>query len=199
MADTNALTFKFLLVGDGGVGKTSLVHSLRDQTFDTSVESTVGVEFSILPVTIDDTNINLHIWDTAGQEVYRALSRSYYRDAIGVLLLFAFNDHQSFDSLEEWMSNIKSLCHPKARVILVGNKTDLAESRAVTRPEIDRFASANGITFIETSAKASTNVREAFYKLAQDVLNGIKSNEIRLEQQTGEPVPTKKEDKKCCN
>ena len=134
------LALKFLMIGDAGVGKTSLVHSARENKFNPNIDSTVGIEFSVLPININGQTVNIQLWDTAGQEVYRSLSRSYYRDAIGVLLIFSFTDHLSFEHLDNWVKDVKNLCHPKARILLIGNKVDLTEEKQVTNVEIQQFA-----------------------------------------------------------
>ena len=171
------------MIGDAGVGKTSLVHSARDKKFNPNIDSTVGIEFSVLPININGVTVNIQLWDTAGQEVYRSLSRSYYRDAIGVLLIFSFTDHQSFDHLDGWVKDVKALCHPKAKILLIGNKIDLTEEKRVTNIEIQQFAEARNLEFMETSAKSNQNVSEAFYKIASIVMNGIQTNDIKIATQ----------------
>ena len=178
------LTFKFLMIGDTGVGKTSLVHRLCLNEFKESIESTIGLEYMIYKLLISDTKIQLQIWDTAGQEQYRSLGRSYYRDALGVLIVFSFNDQKSVDRLDEWISDAKNYCHPCVRILLVGNKIDLEEDRVVSKSEIEAFAKKRKLEYIETSAKININVQEAFYKAARNVYQGIITNEIKLDYNT---------------
>ena len=194
------LALKFLMIGDAGVGKTSLVHSAREKKFNPNIDSTVGIEFSVLPMNVNGQNVNIQLWDTAGQEVYRSLSRSYYRDAIGVLLIFSFTDHLSFEHLDNWVKDVKNLCHPKARILLIGNKVDLTEEKQVTNVEIQQFAETRNLEFIETSAKTNVNVTEAFFKIAQIVMTGIQTNEIQLSTQNEVNIKNLQEPEKSkCN
>ena len=96
------------------------------------------------------------------------------------MLVFSYNNHESFESLGQWISDAHNLCHPQAKIMLVGNKSDLIDERRVSKTEIEEFAQSNRIEFIETSAKLNTNVAEAFYRCARSILQGIAANEIRL-------------------
>ena len=195
------LTFKFLLVGDGAVGKTSLVRRLCKGSYSDTTEETVGVEFMPHSITIENQLIKLQIWDTAGQEQYRSLGRAYYRNALGVLLVFSIDNHSSFESLQKWLDDIRSLCHPHARVLLVASKCDLEEQRKITKTEIESFVQSYNLEYIESSAKNNINVEEAFYKLASDVLNAVKLNEIQITtQQAPKTIETTEEKKSgCCH
>jgi small GTP-binding protein len=193
------LTFKILVIGDSAVGKTSLVQRLCRNIFTETTEETIGVEFVPHSLIIDDQEVKLQIWDTAGQEQYRTLSRAYYRNAIGVLLVFSYENTVSFDHLESWLNDVRSLCHPNAKVILVGNKSDLIEERNITNSQITQFAQSNNLEFIEASAKDNSNVSEAFYNLAREILNSVKSNEINLGPPHKKIIETpKKEEEDCC-
>ena len=152
-------------------------------------------------ITIENQLINLQIWDTAGQEQYRSLGRAYYRNALGVLLVFSIDNHSSFESLQKWLDDIRSLCHPHARVLLVASKCDLEEQRKITKTEIESFVQSYNLEYIESSAKNNINVEEAFYKLASDVLNAVKLNEIQITtQQAPKTIETTEEKKSgCCH
>ena len=198
---TQPITFKFLLVGDGAVGKTSLVRRLCRGTYSGTTEETVGVEFMPHTLTIDKTQVKLQIWDTAGQEQYRSLGRAYYRCAVGVLLVFAVDNHASFESLERWLTDVRNLCHPHAKILLVASKSDLIEERRVTKAEIETFVETFGLEYIESSAKCNVNVEEAFFKLARDVLNSVQLNEIQLSATPSSPKINEKpknEEGGCC-
>lgn len=198
MSSSNTLTFKFLLVGDQAVGKTSLVHRLCRNSYDSFTEETVGVEFMPYNLTIEKTQLKLQIWDTAGQEQYRSLAKAYFRNAVGVILFFAIDNHNSFMHLESWLNDIRSLCHKNCKVLIVASKIDLINDRKITKDEIQRFISNFDLEYIETSAKENTNVKEAFYKLAQDVLHAVQKGEIQIGPATPEIVPKKQETKGCC-
>ncbi|OHT01494.1 Ras family protein [Tritrichomonas foetus] len=195
------LCFKFLLIGDGAVGKTSLVRRLCQDEFDQDVETTIGVEFLTKTLTINDSEVKLQIWDTAGHERYRSVGKAYYRNAIGVLLVFSLCSKRSFTSLDMWMSEAKKYCHPRAKIILVGNKVDLINDREVTLAEAETYAKSNGMQYIESSAKENTNVLESFLMVTQDVHRAVITNEIQLMQPIGPAIEEENEDKpkkKCC-
>jgi len=186
---TNSLTFKFLIVGDGAVGKTSIVRRMCHNTFSDNTEETVGVEFMPLTMNIDKSSVKLQIWDTAGQEQYRSLGRAYYRNAVGVLLVFSYDDHSSFEHLDQWLTDVRTLCHQHAQILLVGNKCDLSDHRRVTSSEIEQFISTFEVDFIELSAKNNLNVEQAFYTLTRNVLQAVVSNEIILAPSTQPKIP----------
>ena len=166
---SSRFTFKFLIVGDGSVGKTSIVRRLTRNDFDTDTEATVGVEFITHVITVDNTAIKLQIWDTAGQEKYRSVGKAYYRDAVGVLLVFSLTSHESFESLSEWLEDVRPFCHKSAKIVLIGNKSDLSDKREVTTSEAQNFATSNNLDYFETSALANKNITEAFYQVADEV------------------------------
>lgn len=193
------LTFKFLMIGDAGVGKTALVRRLITNEFSDLIDSTIGIDYSLYKLTIGDTKVQMQIWDTAGQEQYRSLSQAYYRDAVGVLIVFSYNNHKSFEGLEDWIADVRNYCHPKARILLVGNKIDLEDERNVSKAEIEQFSTTNHLEYIETSAKTNANVKEAFHKAARNVFQYVITNEIHIGVQPTLYEPQEEEDKsKCC-
>ena len=195
------INLKLLMIGNSGVGKTSLVQRLCVNSFSESNDPTLGVEFMVYPMKINDTMVQLQIWETAGQEKYQALGRTYCLGAVGIMLVFAFNDHDSLDKMEDWINNARSLCNPHACMLLVGNKIDLTESREISRTEVEQFAQAHQLEFIETSAKTSINVAEAFYKTARNILLAVAAKEIKLPMQIHDQpaIDKTKTKKRCCN
>ena len=177
----NVTNLKILLTGNGGVGKTSMIHRLVKDEFSTTIEQTIGVEFLAYNMEIDDKKVKLQLWDTAGQEQYRALGKIYYRNAIGVLCVFSIIDHNSFLALKDWLKDVRMLCHPNAKIIIVGNKADLSEERQITESEIQSLCSSYSVEYIESSAKTGQNVKETFYRLARDILIGLHTGDIVLQ------------------
>ena len=179
-----AFSFKFLLVGNAGVGKTSLVRRFCKGEFDQSLAPTVAVEFLTKIVEFDGTKLKLQIWDTAGQERYRSVGKAYYRSAVGVLCVFSLADHSTLDAVGDWLKEVRRYCHPQAKVVVVGNKVDLVEQRRVTSEEARGLAEREGCEYQETSAKEATNVDECFYQMARDVYRLVVTNELNLQEPT---------------
>jgi small GTP-binding protein len=169
-------TYKFIVVGSSGVGKTAILKRLVEDTFTDDSLSTIGVEFDSTVVTVDNRKVKLQIWDTAGQERFRAIAKAYYRNAAGVFVVYDLTDRRSFDDLNSWMGDIHALCDANAVIQLIGNKADLASRRVVTVAEAERFAGHHHIMYMETSAKLGANIREAFVKVTAAIL-GKKSGQ----------------------
>jgi small GTP-binding protein len=156
--------FKFILIGASGVGKTSLLKRLIDDQFAQETPSTIGVEYVATVVEVDGQPVKLQIWDTAGQEKFRSIAKSYFRHSVGVILVFDIASRRTFDELGPWLSDVHQLCDQNAAVTLIGNKLDLAGQRAVTTADAQVFASNHQLTYIETSARGGDNVVEAFHR-----------------------------------
>ena len=117
--------FKIVLIGDSGVGKSQLLHWYTKDQFKRKSQSTIGMEFATQSVQVGNFHIRAQIWDTAGQERYRAITNAYYRQAIGVLLVYDISKRQTFEDLERWITELRDNADDKIEVILVGNKSDL--------------------------------------------------------------------------
>jgi small GTP-binding protein len=154
--------FKFILVGDSGVGKTALVTRFINHTFLEASAGTVGVEFRTGVMELDGKVVKIQIWDTAGQERYRSLITSYYRGAACAFIVYDVTYSLSFMSVTRWLEQLKVYCPPDCAISIIGNKKDLEEERAVFTEQGAKLAAVNGLSFLETSAKASDNVANAF-------------------------------------
>ena len=143
----------------------------------TSIGTNTGVEFGARLINIDSKQIKLQIWDTAGQESFRSITRSYYRDAAGALLVYDITRRESFNHLIRWLEEARQNGNPNMSIMLIGNKSDLEHRRAVSSKEGEAFASEHGLIFMETSAKTAQNVENAFLKTAEIIYNKIKSGE----------------------
>jgi small GTP-binding protein len=163
-------TFKFIVIGSSGVGKTAILKRLVDDVFTTDSQSTIGVEFLATTIDVEGTQVKLQIWDTAGQERFRAIAKAYFRSAIGVILVFDLTDRKSFDELNQWLVDIHALCDPNAIVTLIGNKLDLVDQRKVTSNEAESFGQLHQLTYFETSALAGDNIQEAFHRTAATII-----------------------------
>jgi small GTP-binding protein len=166
----NAVSAKFIIIGNSGVGKTAILRRLVEDAFTDVSHPTVGVEFESKILTIGDRKMKLQIWDTAGQERFKSIARAYYRNATGVILAFDITDRASFDDLDMWLNDVQSLCNPRAVIQLIGNKTDLASKREISVAEAEAFAERHNVTYLETSAKSGDGVNEAFVRAATAIL-----------------------------
>merc|ERR1712093_504912 len=148
-----AYLFKYIIIGDTGVGKSCLLLQFTDRRFQPIHDLTIGVEFGARMITIDKKQIKLQIWDTAGQESFRSITRSYYRGAAGALLVYDITRRETFNHLANWLEDARQHANPNMTIMLIGNKSDLTHRRAVSREEGEAFAEKYGLVFMETSAK----------------------------------------------
>lgn len=163
--------FKILLVGDSGVGKSSLLLRFTENTYCETFIATIGVDFKIKTVNIDNKVIKLQIWDTAGQERFRTITSSYYRGANAAILVYDITNIKSFDNIEKWLNELNNFSTKNIQKIIVGNKADLHDQRMISYDDAKLFCDDVYIKLIETSAKDSDNVDEMFTLLARDLLN----------------------------
>ena len=170
--------FKFIIIGDTGVGKSCLLLQFTDKRFQHVHDLTIGVEFGARLVNVDGKQIKLQIWDTAGQESFRSITRSYYRGAAGALLCYDITRRETFDHLASWLEDARQHANPNMTIMLVGNKSDLSHRRVVSFEEGQEFANANGLLFLETSAKSSVNVDAAFIDTAKQISDKVKQGTV---------------------
>jgi len=175
-----AFLFKYIIIGDTGVGKSCLLMQFTDNRFRQDHEITIGVEFGSRMITIDNKQIKLQIWDTAGQESFRSITRSYYRGAAGALLVYDVTRRDTFNHLARWLEEARQNGNPNMTIILIGNKCDMDMRRAVSTEEGEQFARENGLIFLETSAKTAHNVVEAFANTAKVIYDKIQNGEVDI-------------------
>lgn len=154
--------FKFIIIGDEAVGKTCLLLQFTDKRYRTTHQVTVGVEFGSRTVDILGKLVKLQCWDTAGQDRFRSIIRSYYRGAAGALLVYDITRRDSFEHVTQWLQEARNNADPDLVITLVGNKCDKAAERQVSYEEGHSFAHTNGLYFLETSAVTGHMVDEAF-------------------------------------
>jgi len=173
--------FKYIIVGDTAVGKSCLLLQFTDKRFQPVHDLTIGVEFGSRTVNIEGNQVKLQIWDTAGQEKFRSITRSYYRGTTGALLAYDITRKETFDHLTEWLEDCKKYSNQNIVIMLIGNKSDLEEKRQVSRAEGEKFAKEHGLIFLETSAKTDENVEEAFIATAKQIYEKAEKGELNLE------------------
>ena len=196
--------FKVLLLGNSDVGKSSLLLRYVDSVWNDAFVPTIGVDFKVKTLTINEKKVKMQIWDTAGQERFRTVVSTYFRGAHGILLLYDVTNRDSFKNLESWLIEIEKNAKEKVLKILIGNKCDLTDDREIQSDEGKAFALRNGMEFMETSAKMNTNVTEAFETLGKLMIEfNSKSNTAtqkknenkNLKASSGMNLKTKKS---CC-
>jgi len=161
--------FKLLLIGDSGVGKSCLLLRFADDTYTESYISTIGVDFKIRTIEEEGKTIKLQIWDTAGQERFRTITSSYYRGAHGIIIVYDVTDRESFNNVKNWMLEIEKYAMDNVNKLLVGNKCDLSAKKVVSFDEGKELADSFKIGFVETSARNSHNVEQAFHQMASEI------------------------------
>mmetsp|Transcript_419 Transcript_419/g.1148 ORF Transcript_419/g.1148 Transcript_419/m.1148 type:complete len:219 (+) Transcript_419:335-991(+) len=171
---------KLLLIGDSGVGKSCLLLRFSDDQFTSSFITTIGIDFKMKKMLIDNKWVKLQIWDTAGQERFRTITNAYYRGAMGILLVYDVTDESSFNNIRNWISNIQQNASESVNKILIGNKCDMDESkRVVSFARGKALADEFGLSFFETSAKNNVQVDDSFTTLAREVKDRLVKESAR--------------------
>ena len=204
-------SFKMIVIGDAGVGKSCLTGRAIKDKFDTDYSPTVGFEFLTFSTKIDNKIIKLQIWDTCGQEVYRSLITNFYRNASLAMMVYSIDSKESFLHINQWLKEIKIHSHPDVKIILIGNKSDLDDNRKVSKEEAQKFKDENQLLYFEeTSAKTGINAKEVFTEAARILFNEHKKYKMRanntreIENTKDNKVPAKlgkveqNRNKACC-
>ena len=188
--------FKILIIGESGVGKTCLLLRFTEDSFTTTFLTTIGIDFKIKIINLEDKLIKLQIWDTAGQERFRTITKTYYKGAHGIILTYDVTDQDSFKNIRNWIKQIEANAQGNVKRVLVGNKCDKPD-RVVTEEEGKKLADDYSMSFFETSAKTNQNVSEVFNYLTKEIL---KSNDLKEGKggQTLDKDKTKGGKKGCC-
>lgn len=163
--------FKVVIIGDSAVGKSNLLSRYARNEFNMHSKATIGVEFQTQSMDIDGKEVKAQIWDTAGQERFRAVTSAYYRGAVGALIVYDISRRTTFDSVSRWLDELNTHSDTTVAKMLVGNKCDLENIRAVSVEEGKNLAEAEGLFFMETSALDSTNVKKAFELVIREIYN----------------------------
>nr|XP_058972215.1 ras-related protein Rab-10-like [Pocillopora verrucosa] len=161
--------FKLILVGDSGVGKTDILFRFSDDAFNTTFQTTIGIEFMMKTIELQGKKIKLQIWDTAGQERFHTITSAYYRGAMGVMLVYDITQEKTFDNIPKWLRDIEENA-PDVEMMILGNKCHMDDRRVVTKERGEQIAREHGIRFFEISAETNVNIEQAFYTLAEDIL-----------------------------
>lgn len=204
--------FKFVIVGDSGVGKSNIILRFTDDNFSFSYQPTIGVDFKIKTFTVDNSVIKLQLWDTAGQERFKNIANTYYKGAHAIMLVFDITNRSSFSAVEKWMDEVEKYSDCLLARILIGNKYDLKENRKVSVEEGIALAQKLGLQYMETSAKDAYNIVAVFETLVKIGIEAVNSKKMKgsrvenrfsdakreMEKITLEPRGEIATGKKCC-
>ena len=145
------LLFKLLLIGDSGVGKTCILFRFSDDAFNNTFISTIGIDFKIKTIELRGKKVKLQIWDTAGQERFHTITTSYYRGAMGIMLVYDITNSKSFDNIAKWLRNIQEHANEDVEKMILGNKCDMDDKRVISKERGETIARENGVPFLEVS------------------------------------------------
>jgi len=195
---------KYLIIGNSGVGKSCLLLRYSENEYSDKHIITIGVDFKIKSLTIDGQKVKTNIWDTAGQERFKNITVSYYKGASGVMLVYDITDKESFDKLGDWLIEVEKNAPSNVYKILIGNKSDLGDQRQVTYDQGKEFADTYEMKFIETSAKSSLNVEDAFTTMTKEIIT-LKKKSVEQEDSKkknlinfNDSKNIQKQEKGCC-
>ena len=198
---------KIILIGDSAVGKTNIMSKYLRGQFQENSKATVGVEFGSKLFKIDNHNIKAQIWDTAGQEKYKAITGAYYKGSKGAFVVYDITRKETFDATDRWINDLKISSDPKINIILIGNKSDLEDKRDVLKEQGEEKAKSFGCAFLETSALNGDNIDKGFEMMISDIFKKFKEESLEEDDlgiiEKGEDINLNKtkannEKKGCC-
>ena len=172
---------KKLCYNSKAVGKSNILSRYAKNTFKPNHEITIGCEFMAKNIQLKDKIIRIQIWDTAGQESFRSITRSYYKNSTCAFIVYDITFKKTFDNVIIWLNECRDMCYKNILICLIGNKIDLEDKREVTFEEGENFAKENNLLFFETSAKNGNNINEIFLESAKILMNKIEKGEILIE------------------
>ena len=203
------LSFKLIFIGDSSVGKSCLTAKAVKNNFEEYYQATVGFEFLTFNMKVNDKVIKLQIWDTCGQEIYKSLISNFYRNSSLAVLVYAIDNKESFNHVENWLNDLTSQANPDVRIFLVGNKADLEEDRKIQKEEGEKYKADQHLDlFMETSAKTGHNARNVLVEAAKILYKDYLKFDENNKKDDSNNVPgggkkliakDKKEKKGCCN
>lgn len=189
LVDNGSVQARVVVIGNSAVGKTSILNQLIARTFNEQEVATIGANYQVHVEDVDGSSVELQIWDTAGQEKFRALGPIYFRNARGAIVVYDVADRSTFDALESWIASFRDVAGPETVVVVVGNKCDVEDGVAVSEVEGEKWAADAGFSCFRTSAKTGKGIKETFHELAVQLLQRrIRRNGVQralTEQKSG--------------
>ena len=173
MANNYHYLFKYIIVGDPSVGKSNLLMKFAHNKFTDEYQATIGVEFGAKNIDFNNQIYRIQIWDTAGQENFRSITRAYYKNSVCAMVVYDITSKESFNNVQNWIEDIHEQSPKTVLIILIGNKIDLEEKRKISYEEGNQLAIKNGLIFAETSAKTGDGIEDIFLKSAKEIAKHI--------------------------
>ena len=166
---------KFIIVGDSSVGKSNILLRFSRNVFDPGHQATLGIEFANKHLQYNNTDYLVQVWDTAGQENFRSVTRAYYKASAVAMVVYDISNEESFQHIQTWIKDCKELAPKTVQLVLIGNKSDLEDQRVISTERGQELARENNMQFFETSALNGNGVEEAFQKSIEEVDQKIRS------------------------
>ena len=194
MVEEEPPLYKILLLGDSTVGKTCFLLRYTDDTFLDLHMATIGLDYRLKTMVLDDQKIvKVQLWDTAGQDKFRAITRNYYKGARGIILIYDITNIKSYDNIKKWINEIKEEISEKVTIILIGNKIDNEKERKISKEQGEQLAKDYNVPFFETSAKTGQVINESVLFLIKKIMDTDPEMKNR-----GKKLKNKNKSKKCC-
>ena len=171
--------FKLVVIGDSGVGKSSICTRYTKGIYNDVFITTIGVDFECHTISLDEKIIKLQIWDTAGQERFKAITNSFYRGAQGIIIVFDVTNWESFDNVKNWLKEVDRRETQIPYKLLLGNKCDQESKRVITFDAANEYANKLNIPYLETSARDATNVDQAFLNMAFEIKSRVNAGSLK--------------------
>ncbi len=168
--------FKYIIIGDPSVGKSNLLMKFAHNKFTDEYQATIGVEFGAKNITFNNQIYRIQIWDTAGAESFRSITRAYYKNSVCAFIVYDITKRETFENVQVWLDDIKNQCPQTVLLVLVGNKLDLENERQISYEEGESFAQKNNMYFFETSAKTGVNIENLFLKSVETINERIQED-----------------------
>ena len=175
--------YKYIIIGDSFVGKSCIMAKYIQGSFIEEFKTTIGIEFGSKDLTINGKVYRIQLWDTAGQETFRSITRAYYKNSACSFIVYDVTNRQSFLNVQDWYNECKKQTPKTVTMVLVGNKIDLKNKREVSYEEGEKFAKDNSMLFYETSAKSGDNIENMFYESAEIIANKINEGYYDLDRE----------------
>ena len=198
MDENSDITLKLLIVGGSGVGKTNFLNMFLNNKFNQNYFSSTGIDLQNKIMYIKNKKVRIQIWDTAGQEKYKSITKNLFLKVMGALVLYDITNEESFTKLKEWVELIKEECGRHIKILIIGNKSDLESQRAIDKEDAMKYANEEKVQYIECSSKTGENVEKAIIVLSEKILE---STEISMDSSLmldSTLLSSKIKKRKCC-